>query len=369
MRSVALATALLILGNGWALGKKKKTDEELTQKLEILKDPPAAVTAETQRLVFHVSPLSAKGLLSQQVRDALKALAKSANGAQTVKLRAFVAGSGDLRRVQAIVSETYTERKLALPALSVVQVGGLPMEGAQVVIESIAVAKKAVNPHGLLFVSGQGASNQQPLGPVSPLVERSLADLDRATGAYGVRAADVLRVTCFVSSLQDVHQARGKVLAHYPAAAFDIVQTQRAPMQGLAECEAVARLAKAPPQAVALSNPPGLNASPNFSHLAAIAAPRLALTGTQSSYGFEEADARLAFQRLQRALESVGASYRDVVMSGIYPVAGPIRDQVSKIRFEFYDRARPPASTMLLFEGLPSMDAGFAVDVVAIPNK
>ena len=36
--------------------------------------PPATVTAETSRLVFQVSPLSTKGLLSQQVRDALKAL-------------------------------------------------------------------------------------------------------------------------------------------------------------------------------------------------------------------------------------------------------------------------------------------------------
>ena len=37
------------------------------------KEPPAAVVGETQRLTFHVSPLSAKGLLTQQTRDALKA--------------------------------------------------------------------------------------------------------------------------------------------------------------------------------------------------------------------------------------------------------------------------------------------------------
>ena len=27
---------------------------------------------------------------------------------------------------------------------------------------------------------------------------------------------------------------------------------------------------------------------------------------------------------------------------------------------------RPPATTLLVFEGLPSMDAGFGVDVVAV---
>ena len=39
---------------------------------------------------------------------------------------------------------------------------------------------------------------------------------------------------------------------------------------------------------------------------------------------------------------------------------------VRKVRFEFYDRARPPASTLLLFDGLPVSGAPFAVDVIAV---
>ena len=92
----------------------------MTQVLQLPKDPPSAVVAETARLGFYVSPLSSRGLLSQQVRDALKAMQRNLGGANIVKLRAFVAGSGDMRRVQAIVSETFTERRLSLPALSVV---------------------------------------------------------------------------------------------------------------------------------------------------------------------------------------------------------------------------------------------------------
>src|SRR5207249_9902106 len=95
------------------------------------KDPPRALLAKTARLGFYVPLLSSRGLLSQQVRDALKAMQRNLGGANIVKLRAFVAGSGDMRRVQAIVSETFTERRLSLPALRVVQVGGLPLEGAQ----------------------------------------------------------------------------------------------------------------------------------------------------------------------------------------------------------------------------------------------
>ena len=79
--SLALAVCI------YPLLAKKKKPEEITQTLALPQDPPATVTAETSRLVFHVSPLSAKGLLSQQVRDALKALLKSTGSASIVKLR------------------------------------------------------------------------------------------------------------------------------------------------------------------------------------------------------------------------------------------------------------------------------------------
>src|SRR5438132_1610886 len=126
--------------------KKKKEDE--TQTLVVPKDPPGAVVADARRLVFHVTPLSAKGLLSQQVRDALKALFRLSGSASVVKVRAFAAGTGDVRRVRDVVSETLTDRRQAVPALSVIQVGALPLEGAQVVLESTAVAKKDVNDFG-----------------------------------------------------------------------------------------------------------------------------------------------------------------------------------------------------------------------------
>ena len=229
-----LAALLALLAAVYPLAGKKKKPEEITQTLEQPKDPPLTVTAETSRLTFHISPLSAKGLLSQQMRDAIKALLKSANGATIVKLRAFVAGRGDLRRVPAIVSETFTEKHLALPAVSVIQVGILPMEGAQVVIESIAVAKKEMNPLGLVFVSGQGASSDAPVLKVAPLAEKSMANLKTALQGAGSTAADVLRVTCFCSSLEDHAAVRGVVEPNFPHAALDFVQTsaQRVPRRG-----------------------------------------------------------------------------------------------------------------------------------------
>ena len=49
-----------------------------------------------------------------------------------------------------------------------------------------------------------------------------------------------------------------------------------------------------------------------------------------------------------------------------YPLSLDIAAQVRKLRAEVFDAAPPPAGTLLLFEGLPSMDAGFAVDAVAV---
>ena len=181
IRLLVLVCALAAAVLSW--GKKEK--EEETQTLQIPKDPPAALSAETRRLNFHVTPLSAKGLLSQQTRDALKWLLHSTNGATVVKLRAFVAGTGDLRRVRELVSEIFTERKLALPVVSVVQVGVLPLEGAQVVMESTATAKKDVNDYGLVYISAQGASAKSPLDPVFPLAQQSLQLLATAVKAAG----------------------------------------------------------------------------------------------------------------------------------------------------------------------------------------
>jgi hypothetical protein len=54
-----------------------------------------------------------------------------------------------------------------------------------------------------------------------------------------------------------------------------------------------------------------------------------------------------------------------VVLARYYPLAEPIANQVRKLRAGFFPG---PANSLVLFEGLPSMDAGFAVDVVAVKD-
>jgi enamine deaminase RidA (YjgF/YER057c/UK114 family) len=331
-------------------GKKKET----TQVLELPKDPPQAVTAETHNLTFQIAPLSNKGLLTQQTRDAIKALLKLNAGSTIVKVRAFVSGAGDMRRVPALVSEALTEKKMPLPVVSVVQAGGLPMVGAQVVLESIAVNKKEVNPNGIVFVAGQTATSENPLDPVLPLAEKSIAGIDKALAGI---SSGVLQVTCFTTSLDEMTKVQSLLMSHYSSAAVDVVVMRRAAPRSIVNCEAVGRLSSTRTVPLEILN---------SGQSAAVSAPKLVFTGTQMAFGFDDKDARLAFQRLDKALEPLGASTKGAAMVNFYPLSNSIATQVRKISAEFFDPKRAPAATVSLFEGLPAMEASFAVDVAAI---
>jgi enamine deaminase RidA (YjgF/YER057c/UK114 family) len=317
------------------------------------------VEGDPRRFSFYMTPLSSKGNLSKQVRDALSALNHESKGDPILKIRAFVAGSGDGRRVRDIVSEVFTDRKQPLPVLSVVQSGGLP-EDAQVVLEAIAEGRKETNPQGLAFLAAEPALGDDPAAPVAPLAGKSLASLRAAVRAAGAEPADVLRVSCFLSTLDDVAAVRKLVDRDYPKTAADLVQTQRSPARALAACEAVARLRS--------NSGTGLRVIDLEGHpaVALVASAHVVLTGAQVSFGFEEKDARLAFQRVQKSLEQAGTSMQQVAFAQFYPLATGIATQIARIRGDFFDPAHPPVFSALLFEGLPSMNAGFALDVVAV---
>jgi len=345
-RLLVLLFIVLLAGGLFAQKRKKKPDEEpRPQVLEVLPEPPEAVVADSGRLSFQMSPLSDKGLLSQQVRDALKAVARLNHGASIIKVRAFLAGSGDLRRIIFIVDAASTERKQTLPAVSTIQVGALPLPGAQVVIEAISSEKKVVNPSGVAFVSTGESAN------AAAAVGRLRSSLNGAS----VKADDVLRVTCFLSSLEDVQAARSAVAAAFPSAVANFLQMQRLGLEPQAFCEAVARLATAPASPLVLGN-----------GIALVNAPKLVLTGTQLVFRDQDADFRLAYQRLAKTMLPLGATFKDVFWTGTYALTRPNAGKLERIEWEFLDRSMPPARAALQIEGLPSTDATAAVELMAV---
>jgi enamine deaminase RidA (YjgF/YER057c/UK114 family) len=360
-RTLLLATVLLTLVAGRGAAQKKtpddgyipvvSLDDKTKKKDESTQAPPpspalpAAVTVETTHLAYQVSPLSSKGLLSQQTRDALKALLKSSRG-QIVKLRAFVAGSGDLRRISEIVGEMFMEKHQPLPALSVAQVGALPMVGAQIVIEATETDRKVVNPEGVAFLSGEA----------SPSVGESLEKLKSVLAGAGMQPSDAVAVTCFVSSLDDQRDTHEAMAASFPSAALNYVQMQRDPVTPAANCEAIARLRSAPAAAVSFAGK---------SQVALVSSPQVVITGTQLAFGNQDSDFKLAFERLKKTLAASGTRFDRVVMAHSYVTANGLRSRVLAIESAETGPARAPASAVVPIESLPSLDAVFGIDVIA----
>jgi len=372
LRLAACVTLVAIAAQTLSSQKRsqKQKDEELsTQVLELPQEPPPAVLVDTSRLSFLLSPAYSRGLLSQQTRDALRALLAQAGQSSIMKIRAFVAGSGDSRRVAAIVSEIFTERRQPLPAVTTVQVGALPGSGVQVVLEAAAVARRRLNPAGLAwsaaFVAEQNALSSRML----PLVRQLLPELRSAPAKAGLSGQDALALTCYLSSLDDVWDVRSALAAEFPAAVLNLVQPERAPFGSSVACEAVFRLksevaAENGWRAIRTARP---GRSETGSDLVLVSAPQVILTGAQLAFGLEEKDAKLAFQRLERTLAQYNSSLKQTVALKHYVLSRGIGRQAVQVVSGLLADENLPAITVIPCAGLPALDVSFAVEAVAVP--
>ena len=346
---------------------QQEEEEPKTQVLALPPDPPAVSRAEAARLVFHVAPLSADGLLSKQTENALKALARANRRNRIIHLRAFVAGSGDTRRVQTVVSEFFSRKRQILPSLTVVQVGQLPVQGAQVVMESVAESRKDENPHGLAFLSGQTVATGEAVLEVAPLAMESVGKIAAAAVDLGSDPAlDVVRVTCYCSSLDDGAEVRRSMAAAFPHAALNHLQLRRVYTHAAVTCEAVVRLKAPPPAPLELANPRPLPPAVGFSHAALVAPGGVIFSTAQLAFRYGDSDVKLAFGRLGESLKEAKVSFGDVAIVHFYALPTGISERIRELKFDFFDRQRPPANTLLEVEGLPSLDTSFAMDVVAV---
>ena len=363
---IVIAAAVLaspmpnMYGQSW-----DQEEESRTQVLKLPPEPAAALTAESTRLVFGVATPRTRGLLSKQVRDTVKSLSRSLKHARIIRLRAFVASSGDARCVRQEVGEFYEKKKQPLPTLSVVQVGRLPVPGSQVVFEYVAEGREPRNPYGLVFVSGQTVTAPEPTLNVAPLARQSLDRIQRDLSGLGTTPPQVLLATCYCSSLMDGSQVHLAMTKAFPGAQVNLMQLRRSYTQGSVSCDAVARLMQ--PAVLPVQRAAGGDASTtaSFSNLAVIGPGRVSFTSSQLAFRYQDSDIRLAFTRLGRVLQKNGTSFQRVVKSNIYPISLALAGKIRSLGFEFFDRTNPPANTTVELEGLASLDASFAMDVVA----
>jgi enamine deaminase RidA (YjgF/YER057c/UK114 family) len=321
---------------------KKKDEEPKTQVLPLPKEPPAALVADATMLSFRVTPLLRTGMLSTQIRDALNEVVRDAHGASIVRVRAFVAGAGDSRRVQALVSEIFADRKVNLPVVSIIQVGALGDDAAQVVIESILSDHRDENPGGLVFLAGQHAAS----------LEASLSQIDRSLTQVSLSPASVASVTCLLHSLVDYGARLSAATARFPNASINLVQSLRERGTDAATCEAIARIAGSQPAP----------ATAMASARATLIPRRVVFTGLQLGFGDYLDDAALALDRLRKNTASVNGIWDSMASLDVYSLSGEASSALRKTasKFSVPDRA----ITIEPVEGLPSHDASFGVEAI-----
>ena len=303
-----------------------------------------AVEAETATLDFHISPLLRTGGLSAQIRQSLNELIRDTRGETIIKLRAFVSGAGDARRVQTEAAELFTEKKLPLPTLSVLQVGALEIEPAQVVIEAVVGTRRTVNPYGLAFFSGQTGKTY------TQAVQR----LEESAKLAAVERERILRCTCFTAHIEEAAGLRGGLQAAFPQAAINIVQPLRDAPTESTLCEAVGQLTR--PRAE------GPVVLLKHSRAALVNSPKLVFTGLQLTFGNFLDDAQEAVVRLQRAASALQAVEAPVEVNA-FALDAYAGSAVRKM-------TAAPLSTFTVqnIEGLPSVDATAGIEAILAPN-
>lgn len=303
-----------------------------------------ALAADTGALDFHISRLLRTGGLAVQIRQSLADLIRDTHGETIIKLRAFVAGAGDARRVQAEVTQIFSEHKLPFPVLSILQVGALGDQAAQVVIEAVVSTHRTVNPQGLAFLAGQMGSS----------LKEALQHARASARAAGVEPERVLTCTCFTSRIDDSDATRAMMQAMFPKSEINVVEALRDPANDVSTCEAVGQLTGPPRE--------GPVVWLKSSRTTLVTSQKLVFTGLQLTFGAYLDDAHEAFARLQRAA------------SALQPVEAPV--EVNAFSLDAYagsalrKSASVPASvfTVQTVEGLPSIDASAGIEAVLAPD-
>ncbi len=346
LASALVAFLVIIYSPTLHAQKRKRKEEELkTQVLPLPRELPMVLEADTKGLDFHVSPLLKTGGLAAQIHRSLTDLLHDTHGETIVRLRAFVSGVGDARRVASEVSELFSSRKLPLPVLTVLQVGGLGENLAQVEMEAIVSTPRTLNPNGLVFLSGQTGSS----------FSDALNRLRKSAEMASVTPEQIVSCTCFISRLESGRRERETVQGTFPKAAVNVVQALRDPPNDTSMCEAIGQLGPASSDAPLLLL--------KEARASVVRSPKLVFTGLQLTFGSYLDDAREAFTRLQRAASAMEGADSTVQLNAFsldLTAGSALRKSTS---------APPSTFTTQIVEGLPAMDASAGIEAVLVPER
>lgn len=305
----------------------------------------AQVIVETAEARFQVANPQPKGTMMQQVKQAHEKIK-----GKVYRYRVFVKPDADVGLISTV---------LRAPVLSIIRVAGLPNRDQKISVE--AVTNGGRNPQGLVFVSGQGVNQAGLMPKVEPLVKTALDNVDLALKGVSITSDDVVALTCYISSMEDITAVKSLTEKRYPIAARNEIQIPVPYGRALVECEAVAR-AKGP---VGFVYPEGLTKSPNFTQVTGISSKRMIFSGLHGSGACTEDNIRAMFKLLASNLEKNKASIKEAVFSYVYPNTQDGTDLTRKVRFEFFNKEKAPASTLLQFLGFQDKQSCTGLEVVS----
>jgi enamine deaminase RidA (YjgF/YER057c/UK114 family) len=338
LSAVTASAALMVGATGWS-----------PRPTAIARD---AVEAETMRLEFHASAPLTTGSAEDQARTGLARIVRETGRGRLVAIRVFAASADDLVAARRAIESVMSVEKRALPVLSLVRVVAFPGAGQRVQLEWAAEGQGAVNPHGLVFLAGLAA----------PTGERTFAGLARVAAEAGLRSEDVTRVSCFYEAADQLAGAKEAAARTFPRADAAFVQSTVADSGALVECEGVGR-SSTTSERIRYVNLPGTTPSPYFSRATVTSARTLIFTGVEMVLGAADPDIRDALDRLKKSVETRGGTLPDVVMSDNYWVTPAARDRVRAMRPSYFGTS-VPASTGVVFAGLPSTGATAGIEII-----
>jgi enamine deaminase RidA (YjgF/YER057c/UK114 family) len=320
---------------------------------------------------------------SEVVLDRLEAALKGAQSGldRLVKVDVYVA-----RREAVAPFRAALVRRLVAggrPAVSYV-VGELPLAGAEVALDAIAVTPMATQPPRVsprvavlpagprVFVSGQA----EPDTDLAQAARKTLEGLDATLKHLGLDRSRVVRLKAFLQPASGAAEVEREVAAFFggkdvPPLSF--VTWSSSPKQPI-EIELVAAGREsdgAGGPTIEYLTPPALKPSPVFSRVARVNRGDLiyvsGLFGPSGASGPAQVEA--IFDALGKVLTEAGSDLRHMAKATYYVSDDVTSRALNDLRPKYYDPSRPPAASKALVAGVGAEGRSITLDMIAVPAR
>jgi enamine deaminase RidA (YjgF/YER057c/UK114 family) len=322
------------------------------------------------------------------MHEALDALARELAAAgsslsQCVKLNVYATQAAQQRGAQQAIAEKLPAE--ALPAVTFVATR-LPDPNASVAVDAVALAGQAapipqvsfpspttslLPAGGVAYVSGQAVKGDD----LSQSTVKTMEELGRTLEFLGATWRDVVQAKAFLQPMSAHEIAQREIERVFssgtvPPIVPPIVMVEWNVGTGAPiEIELIVGLpAGKAALAVEYLTPPGMKASPIYSHVARFAGSSRIYTSGFSVEADAAGQVHGVFQQLQKVLDESGSDLKHLIKGTYYVAADDVSKALNEIRPLYYDAARPPAASKAMVAPISMGNSTMTLDWIAVPR-